>query len=238
MDFDTESEEDEEELQGRDEMDFDTDSEEEEEELPEWLQKWKIAGLDFDDVHPEFYYDAITVAALKGDVEAFRCIQDEIPDAAEYLSSSSPSVVYLAAKNGRPAFLDYVIRTGPTELMDYPNNDGKSPLWAAVYHTSFVSTVKLLIARGASFNPKYRYNFSPLLEFKNKTLVEEYLAPLYDWVVKMKERTNQSPPNDMNVTSSTNIQSSPISQKDGAPSLFYQVSKPSIASCSNDLIYY
>ena len=164
-------------------------------QLPEWLQKWPATGRSFDERHPEVgYSDAIEVAAVKGDIEALRCILREIPDALGLCTMQEESVLYLAAKfgGGQVAFVDYVMNHGGKSfnLMNYPQKQGKTPLWAAIYRSGSLPMIKLLLVHGASLGAT---QFAPIAEFKWKTQVKDFLQPLREWLVKMKAKHAAKP---------------------------------------------
>uniref|UniRef100_A0A7S2VD05 Uncharacterized protein n=1 Tax=Entomoneis paludosa TaxID=265537 RepID=A0A7S2VD05_9STRA len=63
-------------------------------EIPEWLQSWPLSGRSFDEPHPDFMFqNAIQVAAMRGDVEAFGCIQQDIPSNDSFSEESSQASI-------------------------------------------------------------------------------------------------------------------------------------------------
>lgn len=130
---------------------------------------------------------------MKGDVEAFCCIHNVIPHPWNLVTpQEDESVLNLAAKcnGGNVAFVDYVLDNGGRDLIDYPQRDGKTPLWAAIYHSGSVAMVKLMLANGASLvapPSNTRADFSPIAEFHRVASVSDFLQPLLrEWLVKMK----------------------------------------------------
>jgi len=163
------------------------DSESMDTEIPsEWLVTWRKLGFKFEESNPYFCSrNAIEESARKGDVEALRYIQKEIPNVYACLSSYKESVLYIAAQEGHVAFADYVLNNGGKHLLDVAQKHGKTPLWAAIFRSKSVTIVKLLLLHGASLTAPSR---SPLAELRGATDVVHFLRPLRNWLIKMQSR--------------------------------------------------
>ena len=159
---------------------------------PDWLVSWRLSGFKFDQSHPDFLSrNAIEVSALNGDIEAFCHIQKEIPDIYAHLSRHKESVLYIAAQKDHIGFADYVLDNGGEHLLNFPQEHGKTPLWAAIFRSNSVIMVKLLLLHGASLTAP---SFSPLAELRYATQVQDFLLPLRNWLIIMHSRTNQEKP--------------------------------------------
>jgi len=147
------------------------------------------------------------IAATTGDIEGFRHLQQEqerysacprCAVAVNDLTWSAESLIYLAAKQGHPAFLDHVLSNGLIDMIDEKQNDGKLPIWASIYHAELLPTFKVLLIHGASLLGRPQSGeFSPirqLQDFESMIHHKEFVLPLYQWLIKLKKIEDSEQP--------------------------------------------
>jgi len=169
--------------------------------LPGWLRAWppNLCYCDY-----PFSENAYEKAAKMGDIEAFRHLQQHqrnpnCPGCAGAVTALTlyrgESLVYLAAKAGHPAFLDYVLTNGALGLIDVKQGDGKTPIWASIFRAESLPTFKVLLVNDASLRGFVYFSpFDELRVLNSEINRKEFLLPLYQWLVKLKKKEEDEHP--------------------------------------------